>query len=281
MIKGTTKMMCLLGNPVNHSLSPALHNELCRLNDFDGFYAAFAPAKESLEQAIKGIQSLGGIGFNVTYPYKEAVIPFLDEIHEDAKVLNAVNTVVVENGRLKGYNTDVYGVEQLMIKNNITVKNNCACIFGTGGASRAVSVALLKQGVKRIDFYSRKVKPNAFIDKIGATAEVNNYSYDEFNGHKMDYDILINGTPLGMGSMKNERAITPEGLKTKAFVVDLIYSPSKTNLLTVAGDNGYNIVNGYDMLYYQGLKAFDLWTGIYIDYYDAIKKLLINESVDA
>ncbi len=276
MIKGTTKMMCLLGNPVNHSLSPALHNELCRLNGFDGFYAAFAPVKESLEAAIKGIQSLGGIGFNVTYPYKEAVIPFLDEIHEDAEVLNAVNTVVIEDGRLKGYNTDVYGVEQLMLKNDITVKDSCACIFGTGGASRAVSVALLKLGVKRIDFYSRKVKDNEFIDKIRASAEVNNYSYDAFEGNKREYELLINGTPLGMGSMKDESPITPESLKSEAFVVDLIYSPAKTTLLTIAGENGYNTVNGYDMLYYQGLKAFDLWTGIYIDYYDTIKNLLIG-----
>lgn len=275
MIRGTTKMMCLLGNPVDHSLSPELHNELCSLNKFDGFYAAFAPSTEGLETAIKGIQALGGIGFNVTYPYKETVIPFLDEIDEDAKLLKAVNTVVIRNGQLVGYNTDVFGVEQLLIKNLVAVNKGIACILGTGGASRAVALALIKQGIRQIDFYSRTIKKNMFIEAINSKCIVNNFEYSNFENKKEHYDIIINGTPLGMKAHKNGRAINPVNLKPSTVVIDLIYSPNRTNLLTFASEEGYNIVNGYDMLYYQGLKAFSLWTGIYKDYYSEIKELLL------
>lgn len=275
MIKGTTKMMCLLGNPVSHSLSPGLHNELCKLNEFDGCYTAFSPTSDDLGSAIKGLKALGSIGFNVTFPYKEAVIPFIDEIDEDAKLLNAVNTVVIKENKTIGYNTDVYGVEQLLKVNGVQVENQVACILGTGGASRAVAVALIKQGVKRIDFYSRKIRDNAFIKSIGDKCEVNNFEYSMFEENKVLYKAIINGTPLGMKAYKNERAVDPVNLNPSTVVIDLIYSPKETNLLTFASEQGYNIVNGYDMLYYQGLKAFSLWTGIYVDYYSEIKKILL------
>jgi shikimate dehydrogenase len=265
MINGNTKMMCLLGNPVEHSLSPALHNELCRLNKFDGLYAAFAPSKEELGHAVQGLKAIGCIGFNVTYPYKEDVITYLDELDEDAKTLNAVNTVLIQNNRLIGYNTDAYGFQQLLIRNNIDVKNKKACILGTGGASRAVALALKKQGVDRIDFYSR-------------TKSENTLSYDEFEDNKTEYSIIINGTPLGMGHYKNILPIEPLNLNESTVVVDLIYNPNSTKLLTIASENGYNIVNGYDMLYYQGLKAYSIWTGINVDYYEDIKKMLITGS---
>jgi shikimate dehydrogenase len=278
MIKGTTKMMCLLGDPVDHSLSPALHNELCKLNKFDGLYCAFAPERESVGDAVKGLKALGAIGFNVTYPYKETVIPYLDEIHEDARHLNAVNTVVIRNGRLIGYNTDVFGVEELMKKNGIAIAGKKVAILGTGGASRAVALALTKLGVDCIDFYSRCPKTNDFIRGLRNKCQVNMVTYKEFDNNHSIYDVIVNGTPLGMGEKKNEQAIRVKRLKDKATLVDLIYSPWETKLLTSAKENGYNIVNGYDMLYYQGLKAYELWTNIYIDYYDEIKKLLINGS---
>jgi len=275
MIKGTTKMMCLLGKPVDHSLSPALHNELCRLNNIDGFYAAFCPELKALEDAIKGIKALGGVGFNVTYPYKEAVIPFLDEVTEDAKLLNAVNTVVLKNGKLIGHNTDVFGVEQLMLRNHVNIKDKLVCILGTGGASRAVAVALSKLGVKQIDFYSRNIKENFFLDDLKQHLHVRNLTYGDFESQKKMYDVVINGTPLGMGDNINKRAINPCDLKLSMVVIDLIYSPSETNLLTFARKQGYNVVNGYDMLYYQGLKAFSLWTDVYLDHYDKIKQVLL------
>lgn len=275
MIKGSTKMMCLLGYPVSHSLSPALHNNLCRLNKIDGFYCAFAPEKELVGTAIEGLKALGVIGFNVTYPYKETIIPFLDEIHEDAKRLNAVNTVVHKEGRLVGYNTDVFGVEQLLIQNRVLVENERVAILGTGGASRAVAVALTKLGVSAIDFYTRSVKSNAFIEDIKNYSTVRQLTYDDFHREKGHYTAIINGTPLGMKENINKRAIDPEGLNDEVTIIDLIYSPKATNLLTYANEQGYNIVNGYDMLYYQGLKAFSLWTGVYKDYYSEIKQLLL------
>lgn len=278
MIKGTTKIMCLLGNPVDHSLSPALHNELCKLNNFDGLYCAFAPEEASLGQAINGLKALGAIGFNVTYPYKEKVIPFLDEIHEDAKRLSAVNTVVIENGKMYGYNTDVLGVEELVKKNHIEIKDKTVAILGTGGASRAVALAFKKLGVKRIDFYSRRAETSDFIDELKKEIVVNVLSYTIFDNEAYLYDVIVNGTPLGMGAYKNEQAINIKIFKESVTFIDLIYSPWKTKLLTSAKENGYNIVNGYDMLYYQGLNSFRLWTGIYMDYYKNIKKLLINRS---
>lgn len=270
--------MCLLGNPVEHSLSPALHNELCRLNGFDGVYAAFAPIKNDLGEAIRGLKALGCIGFNVTYPYKADVISYLDEIDDDAKILNAVNTVLIKNNKLMGYNTDVHGFEQLLIKNDVFVQGQTVCVLGTGGASRAVAVALQKQGAEKIHFYSRSVKQNSFIDSLKNNLTIEQFTYEAFETHKDNYGIIINGTPLGMGDYKNIQPINPVNLRKSTVVIDLIYNPKRTKLLTNAGENGYNIVNGYDMLYYQGLKAYSIWTGIQLDYYDDLKKLLLKGS---
>lgn len=278
MINGNTKLMCLLGNPVEHSLSPALHNELCRLNDFEGVYTAFAPEENELGEAVRGLKALGCIGFNVTYPYKADVISYLDDIDEDAKVLNAVNTVLIKNNKLTGYNTDVYGFEQLLINNDVLVQGQTVCVLGTGGASRAVAVALQKQGVKGIDFYSQKIKENPFIESLKDMLEIRQITYDQFDDYKDNYTVIINGTPLGMGEYKNIQPINPVNLRKSTVVIDLIYNPKRTKLLTNAGENGYNVVNGYDMLYYQGLKAYNIWTGIQIDYYDDIKKLLLKGS---
>lgn len=281
MIQARTKMMCLIGKPVHHSLSPALHNQLCKLNKFDGFYCAFAPEKDSLGDAVKGLKSLGGIGFNVTSPYKEAVIPFLDELHVDAKNLSAVNTVVIKENRLIGYNTDVLGVEELIKRNRLIVRGKRVAILGTGGASRAVALALTKLSVTEVDFYSRKPKATDFINRLSSRCQVDVLDYDAFASKQVGYDLIINATPIGMGKTINEQVVTINAVKDRGTFIDLIYSPWETKLLTCAKEKGYNIINGYDMLYYQGLKAYELWTGIYKDYYDDIKKLLINRSDEA
>tara|TARA_B110000285_G_scaffold200402_1_gene234272 strand:+ start:913 stop:1569 length:657 start_codon:yes stop_codon:yes gene_type:complete len=186
-------------------------------------------------------------GFNVTIPYKEEVIPFLDELDEVAKEILAVNTVVLKNGKSIGYNTDAYGFHQ-SIKPFMTNRHERAIILGTGGASKAVEYVLKSLGVNVI-FISR--------NPVGE----NQFSYDEVNGHMLDAcKLIVNCTPVGTFPNIDECIEIPfDHLTEHHLVIDLIYNPAKTKFLSRAEENNAMILNGESMLKHQALKAYELW----------------------
>lgn len=234
----------LLGRSLVHSFSKNFFTNYFVTNHIDATY-------ENIE-----IDSIGEFtnvlkqkfsGFNVTIPYKEEIIPLLDELDEVAKEILAVNTVVIKNGKSIGYNTDAYGFHQ-SIKPFMTNRHERAIILGTGGASKAVEYVLKSLGVNVI-FISR--------NPVGD----NQFSYDEVNEHMLDAcKLIVNCTPVGTFPNVDECIEIPfDYLTEHHLVIDLIYNPAKTKFLSRAEENNAMILNGESMLKHQALKAYELW----------------------
>lgn len=266
-IDSTTKVFGLIGHPVKHSLSPLIHNSSFEKLNFNGVYVVFDVAPELLENAVKGLKALGIKGFNVTVPHKESVMNYLDFVTEEAEKIGAVNTVVNENGILKGYNTDVQGFIDSLKELKEDVRGRKAFVLGAGGASKAICFALAREGVESI------VIANRTLNKARALAE---YIREEFKV-KCDYcsieevekfneiDILINTTSVGMHPEVANSPVSEEVVAKANFVYDLIYNPSETLFLKYARKNGVKSANGLSMLVNQASYAFYLWTGEFFD----------------
>ncbi len=242
----------LVGEKLSHSLSPGIHEELMKQSGIEGTYELLEFPKETFTRDFNALKDTGYRGVNITIPYKEAVIPLLDDISKQAKYIGAVNTVLFENGQAKGYNTDYYGFLSLLNHNNITVKGKGAVVLGSGGAAKAVVKALLDLGIYDLTIVSRR-KQNFH----------GNYtiSYEFFKEANLECDILINCTPVGMYPNVDACPIPKECIRA-GVVIDTIYNPQKTLLLKYAEDLGIIAVNGSDMLREQAVKAQQIWNGI-------------------
>jgi len=257
-ITGKTRITGLFGYPVEHTLSPAMHNAAFEALGLDYCYAAFRVHPDSLPEAVKAIRALHLSGVNVTIPHKEKVIPFLDEVDKEATAIGAVNTIVNSNGNLKGYNTDGRGFIQSFFEYGISAEGKDVLVIGAGGASRAISYYLGKEA-KRLFLYDieqekaerlaadlKKIlgKDVSIVDDIGRT--------ERFN-------IFLNATPLGLKE-EDPLPFDTSHLRSDQIVCDLIYK--KTRLLEEASRKGCIALDGLGMLLWQGVFAFELWTGV-------------------
>jgi len=222
-------------------------------NGVSGTYDVIELSKDTFTQDFNALKNAGYRGVNITIPYKETVIPLLDEISPQAKFIGAVNTVLFYNGKAKGYNTDYYGFITLLEKNKIETRGKEAVILGSGGAAKAVVKALLDNGIYDITIVSRG-KQN-----FHGTYTV---SYEFFREYNHKSDILINCTPLGMYPNVDECPITKEYINTDV-VIDMIYNPDKTLLIKYAEELGIKAINGSLMLYEQAIKAQEIWNQDY------------------
>jgi shikimate dehydrogenase len=264
MITSKTQMVGLLGHPVHHSQSPTMHNKAFAEKKLDFAYAAFDVAPEKLGDAVAGIRALGIRGVNVTIPHKVAILPLLDEIDPLAKRIGAVNTVVNDNGRLIGYNTDGMGyVRSLVEETGIELTNQVVTLLGAGGAARAVAFTLAEKNVKEIRIINRSrekatllaehlrtIVPTTAVEPNGAMAAI------------ADSTLLINTTSIGMYPHVEEMPVPAEWLHPGLIVSDLIYNPLETNLLKCARELGAKTHSGVGMFVNQGALAFELWTGV-------------------
>ena len=241
----------LLGEKLSHSKSPEIHADIMKSRGINGSYEIIEMPKETFAQDFHQLKTAGYVGVNVTIPYKETVIPLLDEISPQAKYIGAVNTILFEEGKTKGFNTDYDGFLFLLQNNNIEIKGKEAIILGSGGASKTVIKVLLDHGIYDITIVSR-TKQN-----FHGTYTV---SYDYFKDIKGKSDILINCTPVGMYPNTEASPIPREYVNT-GVIVDLIYNPKETLLLKYGRERGIKGVNGEEMLYRQALKAQDIWAG--------------------
>jgi len=263
MITSKTILLGLFGHPVQHSQSPIMHNTAFAELQLNYAYAAFDVEPEKLEEAVAGIRALGLRGVNVTIPHKVAIIPFLDEIDPLAKRIGAVNTVVNENGKLIGYNTDGLGyVKSLVEETGIRLSEQVVTLLGAGGASRAVACTLAQEGVKEIRIINRSqekaVKLAAHLESLVPTKV-----FEPAEGFSaiQDSTLLINTTSIGMHPHVEEMPIPVEWLKKDLVVSDLIYNPLETKLLLQAKALGAQTHSGMGMFINQGALAFELWTG--------------------
>ena len=252
MINGHTKIFGILGRPVTHSLSPAMHNAAFRHLGVNAVYVAF-PVTD-LRQAVAGLRGLGIGGVSVTIPFKEEIIPLLDELDPQAAQIGAVNTVVNRDGRLTGYNTDWLGaVTALTAK--ISLKGRHVLILGAGGASRAIAFGIFHQGGK---------VTLTDIDAARAAALARDLGAEVISLEALDRcpaAILVNATPVGMAPDVEGIPINPDLLARFATVMDIVYQPLTTRLLREARVRGAATIDGVQMLIHQATAQFELFTG--------------------
>lgn len=268
-ISGKTRLICLLGSPVEHSLSPAMHNAAFAALGLDFRYLAFDITSKDLPHIITSFKAMDVRGFNLTMPLKTDVIPLLDELSPTARLCNSVNTVTNINGQLYGDTTDGRGFLQALSEKGFSYQGKSAVILGAGGASMSICAEAALGGLKSLSIFKRNnssfANTAAFAEKLRSETEcdVNVYSFDDTCVLKKEIansDLLINATNVGMGS--DDSTLVPiDYLRKELFVADLIYSPEMTKLLRDSKQTGSSYMNGKYMLMYQGACAFKEWTG--------------------
>jgi shikimate dehydrogenase len=267
-ISGKTRLCGVIGDPIEHTMSPAMQNAAFRATGADYVYAAFRVHPEKLGEAIEGMRALNIRGLNVTIPHKVAVIPFLDKLDDLAERIGAVNTIVNENGKLKGYNTDATGFLRALLERGIEVEGNNVVILGAGGASRAISF-ILAEGDAHLVILNRQLEMDWAEKLAGRISQIFNREVKalELNRENLaraldKADILVNATSVGMSPDINQTPVDADLLIPGLVVFDIVYNPVKTRLVREADAAGSRTIRGVEMLVWQGALAFELWTGV-------------------
>jgi shikimate dehydrogenase len=263
-IKAGTKVLCVIGHPIEHSMSPVMHNAALKDLYLDYIYLAFDVSSQDLEKAVIGFRKYDIKGINITIPHKERIMLYLDQIDPLAEKIGAVNTVKNVNGNLIGKNTDAFGAKKALIDAGCKIKGKKVLVIGAGGAARAISFALSEE-IDEIFITNRTEKRAIELakdlnDKAKITAIGKDSSKETLKRLINDVDILINTTPVGMYPDINQTPISKELLTDHLFVYDIIYNPLKTQFLKDANEIGCKTLNGIDMFVNQGALAFEWWT---------------------
>lgn len=281
-IDSKTILTGLFASPSAHSVSPIIHNNAFEKLGLNYVYLSFEVNKDNLKDAAQSIKTLNMRGVNLSMPNKKEVIQYLDEISETAKLSQSVNTIVNDNGILKGYSTDGKGFFKSLEEEKIFMKDKNITILGTGGASIAIISQAVFEGIKNIFVFKRdknwkeqkKILDN-IASKTNCNIELNSLEDKNILKRKIEEsDLLINATSVGM--KEDFSLIEDKSFFRKDLIVsDIIYNPSKTKLLQIAEKEGCKIINGIGMLLYQGALSFELWTNkkMPVDY---IKEIIFN-----
>lgn len=260
-----TNIFCIIGHPVEHSMSPTMWNPALQELGLDYAYVAFDVHPDNLEKAINGMRALGIKGMNVTIPHKENVIQYLDEIDPIAKKMGAVNTIKNDDGVLKARNTDAGGAKKSLIDAGCEITGKNILFLGSGGVARSVAYVLSEEANKIVltDIVEKAAVTVAEEIKQNMGANIEGKLSDEaiVKEEIQKADILINATPIGMHPKVDASPISKELLHEDIFVFDVIYNPLKTKLMKDAAEIGCKTLGGLDMLVNQGVLAFEWWTG--------------------
>lgn len=267
---GHTRTCGLIGNPVEHTLSPLLQNYLAEETGTNLVYVPFHVETGKLEDAVKGAYALNLLGCNVTVPYKSDVLPYLSDIDGLAERIGAVNTLVRTEDGYKGYNTDMPGLYSAMLSDGVEVKGRTCVILGAGGVARAVAVMLLDKGAAQVYMLNRTLaKAQAIADEVNGMA-----GYEFVKALTMaDYDklpegerfLVIQATNVGMHPNVEDVIIADEAFYQKVEIgYDLIFNPGNTRFMQLTTQAGGRAFNGAKMLVYQGIIAFELWNNVSI-----------------
>ncbi len=263
-ISGTTRVYGIFGHPVEHTFSPGMHNAAFAKIGLDACYVAFAVHPDRLGDAVRSVFPLGIRGLNITVPHKEKVLPHLDELSEEAGLIGAVNTIEVNNGRLIGHNTDGRGfIRSLREDAGFNPRGRRFLVLGAGGAARAVCFSLALAGAKRIVLHDvDNIKAERLVNDLRAKAKADAHvagasSLSEYAGQSHS---IINATPLGL-KKSDPLPIKKEYISNRHLVCDLVYNPAETGLLKAAKARAAARLGGIGMLLFQGVIAFEIWTG--------------------
>jgi len=269
MVDVNTGILGLIGYPLGHSLSPLLHNNTIEREGLNYIYLPFPVEPDKLPAALEGFRAINVKGLNVTIPYKEEVISYLDRVDPLAARIGAVNTIVNEEGVFTGYNTDLAGLIRMIREDgNFNIGGKKVMLAGAGGAARAAGIGILEEGAAGLYVLNRNYTkaeklaeewreyyPEIEIKALPLEAE----AYKSLIG---EVELLIDSTPVGMAPQTDTAPVIPgEYLHEDMLVVDLVYNPRETCLLKAAKEAGAKTLDGLGMLIYQGIEAFRLWTG--------------------
>jgi len=264
VISGTTKVCAVIGDPIDHSLSPVMHNAAFEYSKLDFVFLAFKVAPDQLENAIRGIRALRVRGLNVTMPHKNSVTEFLDEADGAVKFLRAANTVLNQGGRLRGFNTDGIGALRALKNNGVDISGKKVLLLGAGGAAKAIALSLAKEVDELCILNRDAVKARELASllepwgkKILGSELLPRRIYEEMQ----DSAVLINATSVGMAPYPSDSLVESDWLKPELCVMDIVYNPVDTKLIRDAKIAGAKTINGTEMLLYQGAASFEIWTG--------------------
>ena len=277
-IKSDKTICGIIGNPLGHTLSPAMHNAAFFELKLDFEYLIFEITDSEIKTTFDSLKAKNFRGLNVTHPFKIKVMDYLDELDSLAKEIGAVNVIVNDNGKIIGYNTDSFGAVSALRSNGVDVDfgRKKVLILGAGGAARAVAVPLVKMGNELIianRTYQRGKELATMLGKFGVSKAVKIQNIHE---EIEDVEILINATSVGMKGGPGGSPIPGHLLRDGLTVFDLVYTPKNTQLLTDSKESGARIIYGYEMFIYQGVKSFELWTNESAPV-DVMRKVVIDE----
>lgn len=291
-IDGRTKLVGLLATPIGHTLSPRLHNLGYSIKGLNYAYLAFEVGNDNLEEAVNGMRAVDAAGFNVSMPNKMEIIQYLDELDDSAKYSGAVNTVVNDNGKLIGHNTDGQGYVENLLNHGVEIEGKKITLVGSGGAATPIAIQLAQSGVSEISIFARN---DQYFKQAEENARKINEDMKEFNVKAnifpledkeqfrkeiADSVVLANGTSLGMKPLDNLSIVdeTLDVLRKDLVVTDVVYNPQKSKLLQQAEDAGCTAINGLGMMSWQGAIAFKLFTGVDMPREEIVKIMFGEDS---
>lgn len=242
----------LLGEKLAHSLSPEIHQVIFQNLNIKGNYSLFQVEKQNLSKVIDSLKVLGVAGTNVTIPYKEEIMQYVDEISEEGKNIGAINTIAIKDGKSYGYNTDYFGFGRMLKRENVEAQGKSVVILGAGGAAKAIVQYFKDREAKEIYLVSRDKEKI-----LGKYSGVKAIDYKELKG--VEGDIIVNTTPVGMYPNNYATPVMEDILKNFSVCVDIIYNPLETKFLLMGKSLGLKTVNGLYMLIYQAIKAEEIW----------------------
>jgi shikimate dehydrogenase len=264
-INPDTQFCGVIGNPVEHSLSPAIHNAAFQKLGLNFVYLAWRV--DSIGDAVKGLRALGNFrGASVTIPHKVGAMPFLDEIESTARHIGAINTIVAQNGYLTGFNTDATGAMRALRESRAPLKDGPVIVLGSGGAARAIAFALAESGVSRLHLLGIEETERVTLAndlRTKTTLRVADAYLDEAALKQVlpEARVLIHCTPVGMAPQAGKSCVPASLLHRDLTIMDIVYNPTETQLLKDAKAAGCQTVAGLEMFLYQAAAQFELWTG--------------------
>jgi shikimate dehydrogenase len=256
------KTYCIIGDPVQHSLSPLIQNAAFSALGIKSTYISFRVPSHDLKTSIESLKSIGIAGFNVTIPHKMSILQYLDKLDPTASKSNAVNTVKNDTGKLIGYNTDIYGFIQPLYSRNIDFEGKKVLIIGAGGAAYAIVTSLsYEKGIEKISLVNRSSdKASKLVEhalKLGLN--IHKEDFENLSQIASQSDLIINSTSIGLNNESSP--IERNYINPNSLVYDIVYKPIVTDLLRKAKEVNARVVYGYEMLIAQGAQAFKIWTG--------------------
>ncbi len=269
------KSFAIIGNPITHSLSPVLHNYWFNKYKINAGYSLLKAEEKDLENVIKKIRNKELDGINITLPFKQKIVPFLDQLINDAKYTNSVNTVYLdESNSIIGENTDVFGLQAAYLKEIDNIENKKALVIGAGGVSPSVIFSLIKSKVQNISLANRTHEKSIFLKKKFSLLNILDWKTLEKKIN--NFDIIVNATSLGLKN-GDDFKFDFKNVKSSLIYIDTIYNPIETKTIRYLKENKIKTFNGLDMFVYQGQKSFYLWNKVNPEIDEELLNLLLSK----